>query len=156
MSPVLTGPVSIRVAGRRVLRATPVRRGDALLLLEADGTEVSAAAPLAALLDRSDLIAALRPGGAPVEGFCGGPVTGFLRLSRVRGGAELTLELPDGTVRDAHEAPIRLLLPLLRAGPGGSGVAVLPKIEGGPDGSDPAVHARRGAGHGDGPDPRGA
>ena len=143
MSPVLTAPVTIRVGGRRVLRATPVRRGGDLLLLEADGTALSVDAPLASLLDRSDLIAALRPGGAPVEGFCGGPVRGVLRLRRVRGGAELTLELPDGTIHDAHEAPIRMLLPLIGAGPRGPGVAVLAKIEGVADGPVPAVHAVR-------------
>ena len=110
MRSVLTGPVTIRVAGRRVLRATPVREGADLLLLEEDGTEVSAAAPVAALLDRTDLLAALCPAGAPVEAFWGGRVRARLHLRRQHGGAELVLELPDGTCLDAHDAPIRLLL----------------------------------------------
>lgn len=111
MDAVLTGPVTIRVAGRCVLRGVPTRRGSALLLIEADGTEVPADAPIAALLAREDLIAALAPDGAPVEAFWAGPARSRLRLRRARGGAELLIETPDGELRDAHEAPIRSLLP---------------------------------------------
>lgn len=111
MDAVLTGPVTIRVAGRCVLRGVPTRRGSALLLIEPDGTEVSAAAPIAALLTREDLIAALAPEGALVEAFWAGPARSWLRLRRARGGAELLFEAPDGSVIDAHEAPIRSLLP---------------------------------------------
>ena len=111
MDAVLTGPVTIRVAGRRALRGVPVRRGAELLLREPDGTEVPVDAPLAALLTREDLIAALAPDGAPVETFWAGPARFRLRLRRARGGAELLIETPDGAVRDAHETPIRALLP---------------------------------------------
>jgi hypothetical protein len=111
MDAVLTGPVTIRVAGRPVLRGAPIRRGGELLLIEPDGTEVSAESPVAALLTRADLIAALPPDGAPLEAFWEGPARFRLRLRRVRGGAELTLEAPDGSVLDAHEAPIRAILP---------------------------------------------
>lgn len=111
MDAVLTGPVTIRVAGRPVLRGAPVRRAGELLLVEPDGTEVSADAPIAALLAREDLIAALAQDGAPVEAFWAGPARSRLRLRRTRGGAELLIETPDGELRDAHEAPIRFLLP---------------------------------------------
>lgn len=113
MSSVLTSAVTIRVAGRAVLRACPVRRGSGLLLVERDGTEISAETPVAALLDRSDLIAALRPGGAPVETFWGGTARFSLRLRRVAGGAELILEAGDGQEWDAHQTPIRAVFPQL-------------------------------------------
>lgn len=108
---VHTGPVSIRVEGRRALRATPIRRGAELILLEADGTRISLETPVAALLIRSDLIAALAPEGALIETFWEGPAQFRLRLRRVRGGAELLIETPDGEVRDAHQTPIRVILP---------------------------------------------
>jgi len=111
MPPVLTGPVTIRISGRRVLRATPVCRGAELLLIEQDGTELSAQTPLAVLLDRTDLIAALGPDGVPVETFWAGVATFRLRLRRGRGGAELTIETPDGRELDAHLAPVRAILP---------------------------------------------
>lgn len=111
MSPVLTPPLSIRVEGRRALRATPIRRGAELTLLEPDGTRISLETPVAALLTRSDLIAALAPDGALIETFWEGPARFRLRFRRVRGGAELLIETPDGEVRDAHQTPIRVILP---------------------------------------------
>lgn len=116
MDAVLRGalpePVTIRVAGRVVLRAVPSRREGDLVLVQADGVAVSAAAPVAVLLDREDLIAALQPGGAEVEVFLAGNATHFLlRLRRLPGGLELVLEGLDGRYFDAHDTSIRAILP---------------------------------------------
>jgi hypothetical protein len=109
---VLSGALTIRIAGRCVLRANPALQDGELMLFEPDGTGISAEAPVAALLDRTDLIAALAPGGAPLETFWEGPARFRLRLKRVRGGAELLIETPDGEIRDAHQTPIRAILPM--------------------------------------------
>lgn len=111
MPPVLTGPVSLRVDGRLILRATPMRRGSDLLLVEPDGGEVPAEASVAALLSRADLLAALRPEGALIETFWEGPARFRLRLRRVRGGMDLLIHTPDGELLDAHLTPIRAILP---------------------------------------------
>jgi hypothetical protein len=117
LSPVLTGPapegpVSLHLGGRRLLRAVLVTRGGTRVLLEADGTELSADTPLAALLNRADLIATLPPDGAPLDLFCRGSYRYRLRTLRVRCGAELVIETPDGRELDAHLTPIRALLPV--------------------------------------------
>lgn len=111
MPAVLTGPISVRVDGRLLLRATPICRGSDLLLVEPDGGEVSAETPVAALLSRADLLAALRPEGALIETFWEGPARFQLRLRRARGGTGLLIEAPDGEARDAHHTPIRAILP---------------------------------------------
>jgi len=103
--------VSIRVADRRVIRATPIRRQGRLILVEADGSEVSLEVPVTVLLIRSDLIAALSPDGALIETFWEGSASFRLRLSRVPGGARLSLKTPDGEDLEAHLTPIRSLLP---------------------------------------------
>lgn len=119
MRSFLMGPVTVRIAGRLVLRAAPVRRGSQLLLVESDGTEISLKTPVAALLDRSDLIAALAPDGAIIETFQERTAWFRLRLRRTRGGAELIIETPDGLELDAHQAPILAVLPrLLSVGSG--------------------------------------
>lgn len=111
MPAVLTGPVTIRVDGRRVLRGSPVRRGLELILVEDNGDEVSVRSPVAVLLARSDLIAALNPDGALIETFWEGSASFRLRLNRVPGGSRLSLQTPDGEDLDAHLTPIRSLLP---------------------------------------------
>lgn len=108
MSSVLTEPISVRVDGRLVLRATLLPGGRQLR--EADGTEIGSDIPVAALLGREDLRAAARPEGAELLVFREGERRFRLVARRVPGGAELLVRSPDGSERDAHEIPLKGLL----------------------------------------------
>lgn len=108
MSSVLTGPISVRVDGRLVLRAELLPGGRQLR--EADGTEIGMDIPVAALLDREDLRAAARPEGAELLLFREGERRFRLIARRVPGGAELLIRSPDGSERDAHETSLARIL----------------------------------------------
>jgi hypothetical protein len=108
MDAVLSPSVSVRVDGRLVLRAELLPGGRRLR--EADGTEIGADVPAAALLDREDLRAATRPEGAELLVFREGERRYRLLARRVPGGAELLVLSPDGSERDAHEIPLKDLL----------------------------------------------
>lgn len=108
MSAVLTSPVSVRVDGRLVLRAELLPGGRRLR--EADGTEIGLDVPVAALLTREDVRAALRADGAELLTFRGGERRFRLLARRVPGGAELLVRSPDGTERDAHETSLAQIL----------------------------------------------
>jgi len=107
--PFLTSPISIRLDGRRLLRADPVRRGGLLRLCEADGTEIDPRIPIAALLTREDLASCTRQVGAELIVFREGERRFRLRLRRRPGGAELIVVSPDGAEHDAHHTPISAL-----------------------------------------------
>lgn len=112
MDAVLTGSlVTIRVDDRVILRALPDRQGDEITLTE-DGTAISARSPVASLLDRSDVIAALQPGGARLTVFWRGGMEFGLQLRRLRSGLDLIIRTPDGRIFDAHEMPIMAILPV--------------------------------------------
>lgn len=110
MPPVLTGPVSLRVDGRLILRAEVVRGADGVRLREPDRTEIGLDLPVAALLTRKDLISALRPSGAELLIFRGSERRFRLLLRRRPGGSELLVRSPDGIERDAHQTPLRAFL----------------------------------------------
>lgn len=110
MGTLLRGAISIRVAGRCVLRAEAAVRDGVLVLSESCGATLAPDLPVAALLDREDLCAALAPGGAAFEVFWERPWEFRLYLRRVRGGAELRIETPDGLDHDAQVLPLRALL----------------------------------------------
>lgn len=103
--------VTIRLDDRVILRALPERRGGEVILLEG-GAVISVLSPVASLLDRADVIAALRPGGARLTVFWQGDMEFDLHLRRLRSGLDLIIRTPDGRIFDAHEMPIMGILPV--------------------------------------------
>lgn len=97
-------PLTIRVNGRSILRAFPDWRGNEPVLLDAD-VAIPVQGCIASLLDRTDLIAALQPGGTNLSVFWSGWSVNFqLQLRRLRAGLDLVIET-DRQVGCLHRYP---------------------------------------------------